>query len=446
MEINNWVKVILHSLHEGVLIADSNGIVKYINPAYTRITMVSSNEIIGKFLSEKRPGSRLMNVIEGGKELLRVPRKEGDIEYIVNMVPIIEKAQTIGGISILTEMTEMYKITEQLNKSNIMIRNLQKQVKNLAKAKYCFNDIISVDSNSFETKKLAKRISHNDSNVLITGESGTGKELYANSIHMDSSRQNHSFVAVNCANFDSNLLESELFGYEEGAFTGAKKNGKIGIFELANGGTLFLDEIGEMNYDLQAKILRTLQENTVRRIGGLKDIPINVRIIAATNKNLEKMIEENRFRKDLYYRIVVFPLNISALRNRREDIRPLVEKFLNDMASKFKRNIELSEDAFNILYNYDWPGNIRELNNAIEFAANMVDDFIIRPENLPKIIQSEGVKKNIIKFKSLEKIIKDTEVFEIRKAILIYGETVQGKKNAAKALGISLATLYNKLK
>ncbi|MCB2362344.1 sigma-54 interaction domain-containing protein [Clostridium estertheticum] len=446
MEINNWVKVILHSLHEGVLIADINGIVKYINPAYTRITMVSSNEIIGKFLSEKRPGSRLMNVIQGGKELLRIPRKEGDIEYIVNMVPIIETAQTIGGISILTEMTEMYNITEQLNKSNIMIRNLQKQVKNLAKAKYCFNDIISVDSNSSETKILAKRISQNDSNVLITGESGTGKELYANSIHMDSSRQNHSFVAVNCANFDSNLLESELFGYEEGAFTGAKKNGKIGIFELANGGTLFLDEIGEMNYDLQAKILRTLQENTVRRIGGLKDIPINVRIIAATNKNLEKMIEENRFRKDLYYRIVVFPLNIAALRNRREDIKPLVEKFLNDMASKFKRNIELSEDAFNILYNYDWPGNIRELNNAIEFAANMVDDFIIRPENLPKIIQSEGVKKNIIKSKSLEKIIKDTEVLEIRKAILIYGETVQGKKNAAKALGISLATLYNKLK
>lgn len=446
MEITNWVKVILHSLHEGVLIADSNGIVKYINPAYTRITMVSSEEIIGGILSEKRPGSRLMNVIQGGKELLGVPRKEGDIEYIVNMVPIIEKAQTIGGISILTEMTEMYKITEQLNKSNIMIRNLQKQVKNLARAKYCFNDIISVDSSSFETKKLAKRISQNDSNVLITGESGTGKELYANSIHMDSSRQNHSFVAVNCANFDSNLLESELFGYEEGAFTGAKKNGKIGIFELANGGTLFLDEIGEMNYDLQAKILRTLQENTVRRIGGLKDIPINVRIIAATNKNLEKMIEENRFRKDLYYRIVVFPLNIAALRNRREDIKPLVEKFLNDMASKFKRNIELSEDAFSILYNYDWPGNIRELNNAIEFAANMVDDFIIRPENLPKIIQSEGVKKNIIKFKSLEKIIKDTEVFEIKKAIITYGETVQGKKNAAKALGISLATLYNKLK
>lgn len=446
MEINNWVKVILHSLHEGVLIADSNGIVKYINPAYTRITTVSSEEILDRLLSEKRPGSRLMNVIQSGKELLGVPRKVGDIEYIVNMVPIIEKAQTIGGISILTEITELYNITEQLNKSNIMIRNLQKQVKNLAKAKYSFNDIISVDISSFETKKLAKRISQNDSNVLITGESGTGKELYANSIHMDSSRQNNSFVAVNCANFDSNLLESELFGYEEGAFTGAKKSGKIGIFELANGGTLFLDEIGEMNYELQAKILRTLQENTVRRIGGLKDIPINVRIIAATNKNLEKMIEENKFRKDLYYRIVVFPINIPALRHRREDIKPLVEKFINDMASKFKRNIEISEDAFNILYNYDWPGNIRELNNAIEFAANMVDDFIIKPENLPKIIQSEGIKKNIINLKCLAQVIKDTEVSEISKAINTYGDTVQGKKKAAKALGISLATLYNKLK
>ena len=177
MEITNWVKVILHSLHEGVLIADSNGIVKYINPAYTRITMVSNDEILGESLSEKRPGSRLTHVIQSGKELLRIPRKVGDIEYIVNMVPIIENAQTIGGISILTEITEIHKITEQLNKSNIMIKHLQKHLKGFGKAKYCFNDIISVDSSSFETKKLAKRISKNESNVLITGESGTGKEL-----------------------------------------------------------------------------------------------------------------------------------------------------------------------------------------------------------------------------------------------------------------------------
>ena len=446
MEINNWEKVILDSLHDGVLIADKHGIVKYVNPAYTRITMVSSEDIVGKALSKVRPGSRLPTVIKSGNELLRIPRRVGDIEYIVNMVPIIENNKIIGGISILNEITEMYKLVEQLNKSQVMIKNLENQVKGMANTKYSFDDIVSVDIGSVETKKLARKIARNESNVLITGESGTGKELYVNSIHRESCRQNNPFVAVNCATFDTNLLESELFGYEEGAFTGAKKSGKIGIFELANGGTLFLDEISEMNYVLQAKLLRTLQENTVRRIGGLKEIPIDVRIIAATNRSLEKMVEENKFRKDLYYRIVVFPLNILALRNRRDDIKPLIKHFISEMANKIKSNIEISEDAVNILYNYDWPGNIRELKNTIEFATNMMDDYTIKTEHLPKIIQMEGVKKNIIKLRPLDEAIRALEISEIKNALITYGNTVGGKKKAAEALGISLATLYNKLK
>jgi len=446
IKITNWEKVILDSLHDGVLIADSDGIVKYVNPAYTKTTTVSSEDIVGKALSKVRPGSRLTTVINTGVKLLRIPRKVGDVEYMVNMVPIIENNQIIGGISILNEITEMYKIVEQLNKSKVMINNLEKRVKGMAKTKYCFDDIVSVDINSLETKKLARKIAKNESNVLITGESGTGKELYVNSIHKESSRQNNPFVAVNCATFDSNLLESELFGYEEGAFTGAKKSGKIGIFELANGGTLFLDEISEMNYGLQAKLLRTLQEGTIRRIGGLKEIPIDVRIIAASNRNLEDMIQENKFRKDLYYRIVVFPLNILPLRSRRDDIKPLIEHFINDMADKMKSNIEISGDAVNILYNYDWPGNIRELKNTIEFAANMMDDYIIKPEHLPKIIQIEGIKKNILKLRPLDEAIRALEISEIKNALITYGNTVDGKKKAASALGISLATLYNKLK
>ncbi len=446
IEITNWERVILDSLHDGVLIADSDGIVKYVNPAYTKTTMVSSEDIVGKELSTVRPGSRLTNVIKTGIELLRIPRKVGDVEYMVNMVPIIENNQIIGGISILNEITEMYKIVEQLNKSKVMIKNLEKQVIGMAKTKYCFDDIVSVDLGALETKELARKIARNESNVLITGESGTGKELYVNSIHKASSRQNNPFVAVNCAIFDNNLLESELFGYEEGAFTGAKKSGKIGIFELANGGTLFLDEISEMSYGLQAKLLRTIQENTVRHIGGLKEIPIDVRIIAATNKNLEKMVEENKFRKDLYYRIVVFPLNILPLRDRRDDIKPLIEHFINNMANKIKRSIEISEDAINILYNYDWPGNIRELKNTIEFASNMADGYIIEPEHLPKIIQREGIKKNIFKLRPLDEAIRALEISEINNALITYGNTVGGKKKAAQALGISLATLYNKLK
>lgn len=446
MEITNLTKIILDSLHDGVLIADRECIVKYINPAYTRITSIENEEIIGKLLSEIRTGSRLPNVIKSGNKLLGIPRKEGDYEYIVNIVPIIEEGKIVGGISILNEITEIYKLTEQLNKSSVIIKNLEKQVKTMKKPKYSFDDIICADTNSQETKKLSQKAAKSESNVLITGESGTGKELYANSIHAYSNRQNGPFVAVNCATFESNLLESELFGYEEGAFTGAKKGGKIGLFELANGGTIFLDEVSEMNYGLQAKLLRVLQENTVRHIGGLAETHIDVRIIAATNKSLEKMIEENKFRKDLYYRIAIFPINVPPLRNRRQDIIPLIERFVNEMASKVKRNIEVSEDAVDILYNYDWPGNIRELKNSIEFASNMADDYVIKPEHLPKIIQSEGIKKHIIKLKSLEEIIREAELCQINKAISTYGDTVQGKKKAAEALGISLASLYNKLK
>ncbi|AOT69377.1 sigma-54 interaction domain-containing protein [Geosporobacter ferrireducens] len=446
MRMNYLEKKIFDALYDGVLIADQDTIVRYINPAYTRITKVEVDDIVGKPLLEVRPGAQLPSVIKSGKKLLRIPRKVGEVEYIVNMAPIIEQGEIIGGISILNEINDIYKLTEALNQSNMMIKKLEKYMKTMGKAKYTFENIISIDKNSLETKNLAKRIAKKDSNVLITGESGTGKELYANAIHNASDRQNGPFIAVNCATFDSNLLESELFGYEEGAFTGAKKGGKIGLFEVANGGTLFLDEISEMNYGLQAKLLRTLQENTIRRIGGLKEIPIDIRVIAATNKSLEKMIEENRFRKDLYYRIAVFPINIYPLRDRREDIKYLIENFLDEMGRKINRQVNVCEDVMKLLYSYGWPGNIRELKNTIEFAINMTDEDIIRQEHLPKIIQSEGVKKNLVKLKNLDEIIKETEIAEIKKVILIYGDTVEGKKKAAEALGISLATLYNKLK
>lgn len=446
MDITNWVKIILDSLYDGVLIADKDCIVKYINPAYTRITGIDAKDIVGKPLAQVRPGARLPYVIRSGKELLRTPRQEGNEEYVVNMSPIIEEGEIIGGISILNEITDVYKLTEELNKSNMTIRNLESHVKRMGKAKYNFDNIISKDIRSLEVKNLAKKISSKDSNVLILGESGTGKELYANSIHNASNRENGPFIAVNCATFDSNLLESELFGYKEGSFTGAKRGGKIGLFQLADGGTLFLDEVSEMGYGLQAKLLRVLQEGTIRPIGGLKEISINVRIIAATNKDLEKMIKENKFREDLYYRLAVIPINIPPLRERKGDIKPLVESFLNELASKIKRNIEISNDAMNILLNYHWPGNIRELKNSMEFAANMTDDYIITPEHLPKIIQAEGIKKNLVKLRLLEEVMKETEINEIKKAILIYGDSVEGKKKAAEALGISLATLYNKLK
>ncbi|MBS4535911.1 sigma 54-interacting transcriptional regulator [Clostridium sp. D2Q-14] len=446
MIIDNWVKLILNSLYDGILIINEDYIVKYINSSYTRITGVKRENIINRPLLEVRPGARLIDVIKTGKELLRVPRKEGNSEYVVNMSPIKDNQDDIiGAISIVTEINDVYKLTKELNKSNKIIKTLKNRVKSIQKSKYTFENIVSEDPKSKFTKGMAMKISKKDTNILLFGESGTGKELFAHSIHHESNRKDEPFIAVNCAAFDSNLLESELFGYEDASFTGAKKGGKMGLFEVANKGTLFLDEIAEMDYGLQAKLLRTLQENTIRRVGGVYEIPIDVRVIAATNKDLLNLIDENKFRKDLYYRIAIFPITISPLRERPQDIIPLTTIFLNNMQRKLKRRLEFSDTAKRLLLSYKWPGNIRELKNVVEFSSNMTNGSIIDINNLPKTLQQIGIKNDLISIRPLEKVIQDAEIREIDKALDKYGTSVEGKKLAAKSLGISLASLYNKL-
>ena len=443
IKITGHAKLIFDSLYDGILIIDKEGIVRYINPAYTRITKVEEKNIIGRYLSEVRPGSRLTNVVKNEKMELGAHRKMGEVEYLVNMVPIYEEGKVIGGISLLNELVDIYKLTEKLNLSKIIIQNLKEHVKTLGNGKYSFDDIIAVDEKSVEVKDFAKRIALADSNVLITGESGTGKELYASAIHNLSPRKDFPFIPVNCASFEKNLIESELFGYEEGAFTGAKKNGKTGLFQLAQGGTLFLDEIGELEYGLQGKLLRVLQEKSVRKIGGSKEISIDVRLICATNKNLEKMIQDNTFRRDLYYRIAIMPLSILPLREKKNDIKSIAEKFLLDLSIKYKKEVKLNENALKVLKEYDWPGNIRELKNIIEFTFNMVEGNEIKAEHLPIAIK-KNLKEND-NISPLSEVVKEAEKSYLKKVIEIYGDSVEGKKKAAKALEISLATLYNKL-
>lgn len=443
LKITEWVKIILDSLYDGILIIDSEGIVRYINPAYTRITKVKEEDIIGKKLSDVRRGSYLTEVIKSGKLQLNVHRKMDEVEYIVNMVPIYgKKNKILGGISLLNELNDVYKLTEKLNLSKIIIQNLKEHVKSLGSGKYNFDDIIAVDKKSVEIKEFAKRIALTDSNVLITGESGTGKELYASAIHNFSLRKDFPFIPVNCASFEKSLIESELFGYEEGTFTGAKKNGKTGLFQLANGGVLFLDEIGELEYGLQGKLLRVLQEKSIRKIGGGKEIPIDVRLICATNKDLFKLMEEGKFRRDLYYRIAIIPLTIPPLRERKDDIPSLANKFISDLSQKYKKDMFLSQEAIQLLKEYDWCGNIRELKNIIEFTFNMREEKIILKEHLPIKIEENILDSEIIE---LNEYINKVEKEYINKAIAKYGDNVEGKKKAAKALGISLATFYNKL-
>lgn len=443
IKITGHAKLIFDSLYDGILIVDKEGVVRYINPAYTRITKVEEKNIIGRYLSEVRPGSRLTDVVKDEKMELGAHRKMGDVEYLVNMVPIYEDGKVIGGISLLNELIDIYKLTEKLNLSKIIIQNLKEHVKTLGNGKYSFDDIITVDEKSIEVKEFAKRIALADSNVLITGESGTGKELYASAIHNFSVRKDFPFIPVNCASFEKNLIESELFGYEEGSFTGAKKNGKTGLFQLAQGGTLFLDEIGELEYGLQGKLLRVLQEKSIRKIGGSKEIPIDVRLICATNKNLEQMIEENTFRRDLYYRIAIMPMSIPPLREKKNDIKAIAEKFLSDLSMKYRKEVRLNGNALKVLKEYDWPGNIRELKNIIEFTFSMAEGNEIKAEHLPINMKNNiNENENIL---PLCEIVREAEQNYLKKVIEIYGDSVEGKKKAAKALNISLATLYNKL-
>lgn len=444
MVVDNLTKIVLDSLHEGILIINKEDIVLYVNPAYTQITGVAYTTIVGKKLNDIRSGAMLPNVVRSGNKLLRVKRKTEDTEYIVNMTPIIVDGEIIGGISIVIELTDAYKLSEQLEKSNEEINKLKHEIKNAHKAKYTFEDILAVDELSIKTIKYGKKIAKSDLPVNICGESGCGKELYAHAIHNESMRKHEPFVVVNCANLDRQLLESELFGYEEGSFTGALKGGKRGLFEVANGGSIFLDEIAEMDYSLQSKLLRVLQENSIRKIGGVEEIPVNVRIISATNKSLEKMVVDGKFRQDLYYRIKVFPLHIHPLRDRRDDIRGLVRIFMEDVQRQFKRNVEMTREALDMLYSYEWPGNVRELENAMGFAANMTEDFLIDINHLPKHIQVGG-EKDISKIISLDEYVKEAETIAIKKALDRFGDTVEGKKKSSEALGISLATLYNKI-
>lgn len=312
-----------------------------------------------------------------------------------------------------------------------------------------FSDIIGQSQAISQVKSAAQKVSRSKSTVLILGESGTGKELFARAVHNASKRSEAPFIALNCAAIPDSLLESELFGYEEGAFTGAKRGGKPGKFQLANRGTLFLDEIGDMPLHLQTKLLRVIQENKVEPIGGTHSIDIDVRIIAATHQDLEEKVLEGSFRQDLYYRLNVIPIIVPPLRHRMEDLRALIDSILDKCNEKLEKNVKsIDHDCFDWMMRYDWPGNIRELENALEYAVNMCEGDIIETHHLPRKLtqHSERITQQVDTstrpFRTLEAIERDA----IQETLIQFGEDKSSVEKTAKALGISRATLYRKLK
>lgn len=446
IEIGNAGKTFFEYLYDGILIIDDNCIVQYINPSYTRITGIAEDNIIGKPLKEIRPGARLVEVVNSGKPIVGALRREKGIDYTVNMSPLIADGKIAGAISVVSNIEDVRKLSKTINKYEKEILRLESRMHAINRARYTLDNIIAKDPVSLELKEDILRIAQKDTTVVLLGESGTGKELYANAIHNASARRDNSFIAVNCAAFQKELLESELFGYEDGAFTGAKKGGKMGLFEAADKGTIFLDEISEMSIETQGHLLRALQEHTIRRIGGIKEIPVDIRVVAATNKNLERCVSEGTFRQDLYYRIAIYPIRIPPLRERKEDILALAENFCDEQRNALKRNIVISEEAKAALKAYEWHGNVRELRNAIEFSVNNMEDSTIEVCHLPYRIQSRSDSEDMTSVRRLTDAVREAEQREIHKALKYWGYDLEGKKKAAEALGISLASLYNKIK
>jgi len=364
--------------------------------------------------------------------------------------PIIGQSMSVpGGIAVRLPITEKYGLG--FNNEVVVSQKykLFEEVKKSQYARYNFDDIIGISSSIEQCKSKAKHVAQSISSVLIYGETGTGKELFAQAIHNESNRRDKPFVAINCGALPASLIEGNLFGYVEGSFTGAKKGGSAGIFEDANNGTVFLDEISEMELDLQAKLLRVIQEREVTRIGSTKPIPVNVRILASSNKDLRVMVKERRFREDLFYRLNVVELNVPPLRERVDDIPFLAEFFVqkyNRILGKFI--IDISPQAMDVLKSYSWPGNVRELQNCIESGFNFVsvNDHTLTISHLPSQFHSAHFTPQVVQ--PLMTFDLEATLREVEKGIIVnvLAEEKNNRKRAAKRLGLSITTLWRKMK
>lgn len=352
------LKSIIDFAYDGILGIDKMGNITVFNPVIQKITGISYDNAIGRIIDEVVENTRMKHVLKTGEAELGEIQKIGHTTIVTNRVPIVVEGEVLGVVATFQEIEKIQKMETQIRKKLLAKGHVAKSV---------FDDIIGKSKKIIKTKEKAKLYAEVDSTVLIMGETGTGKELFAQSIHNYSVRADKPFVAVNCAALPESLLESELFGYVEGAFTGARKGGKTGLFELAHGGTIFLDEISEMSPSLQARFLRVLQEKEVVKIGDDKIMPIDVRVIAATNRDLYEYVDEGKFREDLFYRLCVLRLDIPPLRERKDDIYELVLHFMELKSKKlYNKTQKISSNTMEKLVNYDWPGNVRQLENIIE--------------------------------------------------------------------------------
>ncbi|MFY0545956.1 sigma-54 interaction domain-containing protein [Brevibacillus sp. H7] len=423
---NTHIQAILDASHDEIIAIDRHFNITLVNKNATEILGLP-NGIVGEKITKYIPQSDMLRILATGKKEI------GDIatvlnrQIVINRLPIVVDGAIVGAVSTFKEITDIQKMEMRIRKQSI---------ESGLEAKYRLDDIVGDSPAIREAREMAETFARTDATVLILGESGTGKELFAQGIHLSSSRATGPFVAVNCAALPGNLLESELFGYDEGAFTGARKGGKPGLFELAHGGTLFLDEIGEMSLPIQALLLRVLQEKKVRRIGGERVIPVDVRIVAATNRELEQLIADKLFRPDLYYRINVLTLELPPLRERLQDIPALTEAIIREIEDRGDKRVNVEDIVYQRFRQYDWPGNVRELRNVVE--------------RMVLLFRSDRLGEADVKFfsKKLERNGRlggrqDTERTMIEYALR---QTQGNRGEAAKLLGMDRTTLWRKIK
>ncbi len=382
-----FFKIVMDYTHEAILSVDRRGLITAMNRTARSILGTEGDTAVGTPIRRYLPSTGLMEVLRRGEEEIGALEHVGDVMIAANLVPIRVGSEVTGAVATFQNVSRIQEIEGRIRKK-IHSKGLT--------AKYAFDDITGKSEGLRKAIQAAANFSRVDANILIIGETGTGKELFAHSIHAASARTKGPFVAINCAALPENLLDSELFGYAEGAFTGASRGGKAGLFELAHGGTIFLDEIAEVSLTLQAKLLRVLQEREIMRIGDDRVIPVNVRVIAATNRDLRRQTNEGGFRTDLLYRIDVLRIHIPPLRSRREDIPLLLDRFLRIFADRFgSPPVRLSPEAAELLYGYRWPGNVRELMNVCERLAALAGDGVIVPGDLALALDWEPAEEAV---------------------------------------------------
>jgi len=452
---NELLNLLMENPYEGFVYVDERGIIQYVNDSFAYYTKLPKDRLIGHNVTEFRFDLELERVMKTQKYELLSFLHTCNRQFIVSKKPVFRNGSFVGICARVIDVEEhFYGLLTQLeavqilfgiNQTLLELNSYKDEFNKTHSIELGIDNIIGTSPAIEELKKKVLVVSNSPSSVLLTGESGTGKELFAKAIHFQGARSSYPFIKVNCAAIPENLLEAELFGYVNGAFTGARKGGKMGKFELADKGTIFLDEIGDMPMPMQAKLLRVLQEREVERIGGERSIPVNIRIVSASNKDLHSLVREGAFREDLYYRLNVINFHIPPLRERMNDIPHIVDYAINRFNEKLGRNVTgISPSSMELLLNYDWPGNIRELINVIEASMNFCRSTVITQQDLPYFFECNEIKKSVVDTNdNLHAKIENIEKMQLLTAL----KKSNGKrKHAAVLLGVSKTTLFRLMK